>query len=50
MCLVSIASALKGDIPVGNTVTVRGWIRSKRDSKAGFSFLAIHDGSCFDAI
>lgn len=50
MCLVSIASALKGDIPVGNTVTVRGWIRSKRDSKAGFSFLAIHDGSCFDSI
>jgi asparaginyl-tRNA synthetase len=50
MSLVSIASALKGDIPVGETVTVRGWIRSKRDSKAGFSFLAIHDGSCFDAI
>lgn len=50
MSLVSIASALKGDIPVGSTVTVRGWIRSKRDSKAGFSFLSIHDGSCFDAI
>jgi asparaginyl-tRNA synthetase len=50
MSLVSIASALKGDIPVGETVTVRGWIRSKRDSKAGFSFLAVHDGSCFDAI
>lgn len=32
------------------TVAVRGWLRSKRDSRAGISFLAIHDGSCFDAI
>jgi asparaginyl-tRNA synthetase len=47
---VSIASALKGNVPVGNTITVKGWIRSKRDSKAGFSFLAIHDGSAFDSI
>ena len=31
-------------------VAVRGWLRSKRDSKAGISFLAIHDGSSFDAI
>jgi asparaginyl-tRNA synthetase len=31
-------------------VAVRGWLRSKRDSKAGISFLAIHDGSAFDAI
>jgi len=29
---------------------VRGWLRSKRDSKAGISFLAVHDGSCFDPI
>lgn len=35
---------------IGNTVTVKGWLRSKRDSKAGISFLAIHDGSCFDPI
>jgi len=50
MSPVSIASALNGKVPVGNTITVQGWIRSKRDSKAGFSFLAIHDGSAFDAI
>lgn len=31
-------------------VAVRGWLRSKRDSKAGISFLAIHDGTSFDAI
>ncbi|HMN95213.1 MAG TPA: asparagine--tRNA ligase [Phycisphaerales bacterium] len=35
---------------LGSTVTVRGWIRTRRDSKAGLSFLAVHDGSCFDPI
>jgi len=32
------------------TVTVNGWVRSRRDSKAGISFLALHDGSCFATI
>jgi asparaginyl-tRNA synthetase len=50
MNTVSVASALRGDIAVGQQITVRGWIRSKRDSKAGISFLAVHDGSCFDPI
>ena len=50
MTIVSVAAALSGDIPVGEQVTVRGWIRSKRDSKAGISFLAVHDGSCFDPV
>ena len=35
---------------VGSEVTVQGWIRSKRDSKAGISFLAINDGSHFDSL
>jgi len=35
---------------VGTPVTVRGWLRSKRDSKAGISFLAVHDGTAFDPI
>ncbi|MDA0272663.1 MAG: asparagine--tRNA ligase, partial [Proteobacteria bacterium] len=30
--------------------TVEGWVRSKRDSKAGISFIAVHDGSSFDPI
>lgn len=46
----SVKSALSGQISVGQQVSVRGWLRSKRDSKAGISFLAVHDGSCFDAI
>ena len=32
---------------VGNDVEVRGWVRTRRDSKGGFSFLEINDGSCF---
>lgn len=31
-------------------MVVKGWIRTRRDSKGGFSFLNVHDGSCFDAI
>jgi len=36
----------------GPEVTVKGWIRTRRDSKAdgGLSFLAVSDGTCFDAI
>jgi asparaginyl-tRNA synthetase len=50
MSTVTVASALRGETAVGQHVTVRGWIRSKRDSKAGISFLTVHDGSCFDPI
>ncbi|MGR3808336.1 asparagine--tRNA ligase [Pasteurella testudinis] len=46
----SINDVLQGKIAVGETITVRGWIRTRRDSKAGFSFLAVYDGSCFDPI
>ncbi len=31
---------------VGRRVTLQGWIRTRRDSKAGFSFLELNDGSC----
>jgi asparaginyl-tRNA synthetase len=45
-----IASVLAGQAPVGSRITIEGWVRTRRDSKAGLSFLAIHDGSCFDPI
>jgi asparaginyl-tRNA synthetase len=32
--------------PVGQTVTVAGWVRTVRTSGGGFSFLALNDGSC----
>ena len=37
---------------VGTPLTVKGWVRSRRDSKAdgGLSFIAVHDGTCQDPI
>ena len=32
---------------VGHHAQVRGWVRTRRDSKGGFSFIEINDGSCF---
>ena len=33
---------------VGTPLTVKGWVRSRRDSKAdgGLSFITVHDGTC----
>ena len=47
---VDVASVLQGKVPTGTHVTVRGWVRTRRDSKAGLSFIHLHDGSCFDPI
>jgi len=50
MADVMISEALGGKVPFDSLVTVKGWVRTRRDSKGGFSFIAVHDGSCFDAI
>jgi len=50
MTVKSIVEVLRGDIAVGQEVTVRGWVRTRRDSKAGMSFVNLHDGSCFAMI
>lgn len=50
MSVIAITDVLAGKFPVDEAITVHGWIRTRRDSKAGISFLAVHDGSCFDAI
>jgi len=31
---------------IGKTVRAQGWVRTKRDSKAGVSFIELNDGSC----
>src|SRR5262245_17696434 len=48
--VISIAQALNGQVPEGRTVTVRGWVRTRRDSKAGLSFVVLNDGSCVDSL
>ena len=47
---VAIKAILSHDVTVGASVTVKGWVRSRRTSKGGFAFIHIHDGSCFDTI
>ena len=50
MSSTRISQILAGQVPVGSRITIEGWVRTRRDSKAGLSFLAIHDGSCHDAL
>ncbi|MBN8726193.1 MAG: asparagine--tRNA ligase [Xanthomonadales bacterium] len=48
--VVDVRRALSGAIAPGTRVRVRGWVRTRRDSKAGLSFVNLSDGSCFDPI
>lgn len=50
MTIAPVKDVLAGSLAVDSQVTVQGWIRTRRDSKAGISFLAVYDGSCFDPI
>lgn len=50
MSSLSVKQMLTTPEHLGQVVTVCGWLRSRRDSKAGISFLNIYDGSCFDGI
>ena len=48
---VRIADLFKNhESHLGKTATVQGWVHTRRDSKAGISFVAISDGSCFDTV
>jgi asparaginyl-tRNA synthetase len=46
----SIAELLGGKVQTGGRTTIEGWVRTRRDSNAGLSFLHVSDGSCFDPI
>jgi asparaginyl-tRNA synthetase len=50
MTTAPVADVLAGKHQVGTSISVQGWVRTKRDSKAGLSFIAVHDGSCFDPV
>lgn len=45
MDTISVAEARKPET-VGRTARLRGWVRTRRDSKGGFSFIELNDGSC----
>ena len=42
---ISVADARKAEA-VGRPVRLQGWVRTRRDSKGGFSFIELNDGSC----
>src|SRR4051812_4319671 len=44
---LSVRQVLAGEAPVEAPVTVKGWVRTRRDSRAGISFVHLSDGSCF---
>jgi len=50
MSVHMISRLLAGDIAVGSEVTIKGWVRTRRDSKAGMSFIQVHDGTAFSAL
>ncbi len=49
MAVVSVDAALAGKVAAGSEVTVRGWVRTLRNS-TNLSFVNVHDGSCFAPI
>jgi len=50
MTLCSCHDILSGRAPADSPVTLKGWVRTRRDSKAGISFVHLSDGSCFHPV
>jgi len=46
----SMRAILAGRAPQDAPVTIRGWVRTRRDSKAGISFIHLSDGSSFHPV
>ncbi len=49
MEMLSVVQARQAEA-VGHKVELRGWVRTRRDSKGGFSFVELNDGSCLGNI
>ena len=53
MNTLSCFDILSGKASLSNThlpVTIKGWVKTRRDSKAGISFVNVSDGSCFHPV
>src|SRR5206468_4474004 len=50
MASLTCADILAGRAPENRPVAVKGWVRTRRDSKAGISFVNVSDGSCFHPV
>jgi asparaginyl-tRNA synthetase len=50
MIALTCADVLAGRAPADTPATVKGWVRTRRDSKAGISFVHVSDGSSFHPV
>ncbi|HEY3177304.1 MAG TPA: asparagine--tRNA ligase [Casimicrobiaceae bacterium] len=50
MTSLTCAEILAGHAPKETPITVKGWVRTRRDSKAGISFVNVSDGSSFHPV
>jgi asparaginyl-tRNA synthetase len=48
--VLTCADILAGRAPAETPVALKGWVRTRRDSKAGISFVHVSDGSCFHPV
>ena len=48
--VLSVKQCLNQPLDSEQRITVRGWVKTRRDSNAGLSFISLHDGSCFAAL
>lgn len=48
--IYTVIELLSNKVAVGSEITVCGWVRTRRDSKAGVSFVALSDGSGFNPL
>jgi len=46
----SIKALFANRADIGQAVHIQGWVRSRRTSKSGFSFISVNDGSTFSSI
>ncbi len=50
MTICSCLAILSGRAPADAAITLKGWVRTRRDSKAGISFVHVSDGSSFHPV
>ncbi|OQM34352.1 asparagine--tRNA ligase [bacterium endosymbiont of Pedicinus badii] len=48
--ILEIVKILKSKKNILDIILVRGWVKTRRDSKLGISFISIHDGSCLNSL
>ncbi len=48
--ILAVSECLDLKAPPKETIGVQGWVKTRRDSKAGFSFIQLNDGSCFHSL